>query len=48
MVKSMGGLVVGILCLIMAFVSAFVFKRYVAASASAIIAIACIFRSVRM
>ena len=46
MVKSVGGLIVGIFCLIVAVVSAVVLKRYIAAAASAVIAIVCIYKAV--
>ncbi|MBQ6099276.1 MAG: hypothetical protein IJL02_05370 [Methanobrevibacter sp.] len=45
MVKSMGSLIVGILCLLLALVTVFVFKRYIAATGSALIAIACIYNA---
>lgn len=46
MVKSVGGLVVGIICLILAIISALVFKRYIAALGSGLIAIACIYKAI--
>ncbi|WP_405295321.1 hypothetical protein [Methanobrevibacter sp.] len=47
MVKSVGGLAVGVLCLVLAIVSGLVFKRYIAATASAVVAIICILKAVR-
>lgn len=48
MVRSMGSLIVGILCLVVAIVIAIINKRIsVATIASSIIAIACIYNALR-